>query len=283
MSTPSPFSPRVAGFLVAEAISAIGSMATMIVIWGYAAYEFDATPGEVSLYALSFSIPGVVLGPVTGTLVDRFGSKPVLAASKVIGIVAALLLLTADSFVAMAVLSALHGIAQTFAHPAIQSMPPRLVGAEHLARTNALVSLTDELSIVVGPALAGVAIALVGFKGAFVVDALTYALGLVVLPIVRLRPVEHAEGEEPHAVRWRDALEGLKIVRRTSVARMIVLCNATVFLLYGVALLAEPLYVRDTLERPESVFAALQTVFGLFLVGGGVVAARAGDRLASTR
>jgi predicted MFS family arabinose efflux permease len=255
----------------------------MVVIWGYAAYEFDATPGEVSLYALSFSIPGVLLGPITGTIVDRVGAKPTLAASKVIGIVASLLLLTADSFVAMASLAALHGVASTFAHPAIQSMPPRLVSDEHLARTNALVSLTDELAIVVGPALAGVAIATVGFRGALVVDALTYALGLVVLPLVRLRPITHAEGEEPQVVRWRDALEGWKLVARHVTARRIVLCNGTVFLLYGFALLAEPLYVRDTLERSEHVFAALQTAFGLCLVGGGLVAARAGDRLASVR
>ena len=280
----SPLSPRVAGFLAAEAVSAIGSFATMVVIWGYATYEFDASPGEVSLYALSFSIPGVLLGPITGTIVDRIGAKPTLAASKVIGIAASLLLLTADSFTAMATLAALHGIASTFAHPAIQSMPPRLVDPEHLARTNALVSLTDELAIVLGPALAGVAIATVGFKGAFVVDAATYALGLVVLPIVRLRPAALGEDGEPHPpVRWRDALEGWKIVARTAVARRIVACNATVFFLYGFALLAEPLYVRDTLERSESVFAALQTAFGLCLVGGGLVAARMGDRLATLR
>jgi DHA3 family macrolide efflux protein-like MFS transporter len=283
-STGSPFTPRVAGFLAAEAVSAIGSFATMVVIWGYAAYEFDASAGEVSLYALSFSIPGVLLGPVTGTIVDRFGSKPTLAASKVIGIVASLLLFTADSFTTMAVLSALHGVASTFAHPAIQSMPPRLVDPEHLARTNALVSLTDELAIVLGPALAGIAIATVGFRGAFVVDALTYALGLLVLPIVRLRPAALDDDGQPHPpVRWRDALEGWKLVGRHRVARLIVLCNGTVFLLYGFSLLAEPLYVRDTLERSPTVFASLQTAFGLCLVGGGLVAARLGDRLASLR
>lgn len=276
-------SPRVVGFLAAEAVSAIGSFATMVVIWGYAAYEFDATAGQVSLYALSFSLPGVLLGPVSGTIVDRFGAKPTLAGSKVVGIAASLLLFGADDFVTMAVISALHGVASTFAHPAIQSMPPRLVDDEHLARTNALVSLTDEMAIVLGPALAAVAIATVGFRGAFVVDAVTYALGLVVLPIVRLRPIAVVDGEEVPAVRWRDALEGWKIVLANPTARRIVTCTGTVFLLYGFALLAEPLYVRDTLERSETVFASLQTAFGLCLVGGGLVAARVGERLASLR
>ena len=279
----SPFTPRIAGFLAAEAISAVGSMATMVVIWGYAAYEFDATPGEVSLYALSFAVPGVVLGPVTGTIVDRFGTKPTLAVSKVIGIAAALLLLSADSFVAMALLSGLNGVASTFAHPAIQAMPPRLVDDAHLARMNALVSLTDEMALVIGPAVAGVAIATVGFRGAFLIDAATYALGLVVLPVVRLRPRAAVAGEHEERIRWRDAFEGWRLVARHRVARLVVACSGTVFLLYGVATLAEPLYVRDTLERSESVFAALQTAFGLCLVGGGVIAARLGDRLATLR
>ena len=52
-------------------------------------------------------------------------------------------------------------------------------------------------------------------------------------------------------------------------------------LLYGAALLAEPLYVRDVLERPPSTFAALQAVFGVFLVAGGIVVARLGERVAS--
>ena len=281
----SPWSPRVVGFLVAEAVSGIGSFATMVVIWGYAAYEFDATPGEVSLYGLAFSLPGVVLGPIAGTVVDRVGPKATLAGSKVIGIAASLLLLGADDFITMAVLSALHGVASTLSHPAIQSMPPRLVDDAHLARTNALVSLTDELAIVVGPAAAGIAIAAVGFRGAFVFDAVTYALGLVVLPMVRLRPrvaARHADGTEVE-VRFRDALEGFRLVRATPVLRRVIACTIAVYSLYGLALLAEPLYVRDVLHRSESVFAALQTAFGFCLVGGGLIAARLGDRVATPR
>ncbi|MEQ1786459.1 MAG: MFS transporter, partial [Acidimicrobiales bacterium] len=164
----------------------------------------------------------------------------------------------------------------------LQSMPPRLVADEHLARTNALVSLTDELAIVLGPVAAGVGIAAFGFRGAFVFDALTYALGLAVLPVVRLRAIRD-EGPSPdtESTHLRDALEGWRLVARTGVLRRVVTCTFAVHLLYGMALLAEPLYVRDVLDRSPSVFAALQTAFGICLVIGGLVAARLGDRLAS--
>ncbi len=173
----------------------------------------------------------------------------------------------------------------TFSHPAIQSMPPRLVDDTHLARTNALVSLTDELAIVLGPVAAGVGIGLFGFRGAFVFDAVTYAVGLAVLPVVRLAPVAGtgADGDDAAPAGFRDALDGWKLVVHTGVLRRVVACTFVVHLLYGAALLAEPLYVRDVPHRPPGVFAALQTVFGLCLVGGGVVAAKLGDRVASFR
>ncbi len=278
----SPFSPRIAGFLGVEALSAIGSWATIVVIWGYAAYEYDATAADVSLFGVAFALPGVLLGPITGTVIDRLGPKPTLAVAKVIGVAASLALLTADDFRTLAALSALHGVSMALSIPALQSMPPRLVAERHLARTNALVSLTDEMAIVLGPAAAGVGIALFGFRGAFVFDAVTYALGLVVLPMVRLRPVALAEGEDAGPpVRFRDALEGWRLVARVGKLRRTVTCTFAVHLLYGMALLAEPLYVRDVLERSEQVFAALQSTFGLCLVAGGLLAARLGERLAS--
>ncbi len=273
---------RIALFLGAEALSAIGSWATIVAIWGYAAYEYDATAADVSLFGIAFALPGVLLGPVTGAVIDRVGPKPTLALAKVVGVVASLALLAADDFRTLALLSALHGIAMALSLPALQSMPPRLVEEHQLARTNALVSLTDELAIVLGPVAAGVGIAAFGFRGAFMFDAATYALGLLVLPLVHLRAVPLAEGEdEGPPVRLRDAFEGWRLIRRTGVLRRTVTCTFAVHLLYGMALLAEPLYVRDVLHRSEEVFAALQTAFGLCLVAGGLIAARVGERLAS--
>ncbi len=279
-----PYSRRIAGFLAAEALSAIGSWATIVAIWGYAAFEFGASPTEVSLFGLAFSLPSLVFAPVAGTLIDRFGPTTVLGGAKVLGVAASLALLTAEDFRTLTVLSVLHGTAMAFSHPSLQSLPPRLVPDEHLARTNALVSLTDELAIVLGPVAAGIGIALFGFKGAFVFDAVTYALGLVVLPMITLQPLrEHPDDDvEPEgAGRLREAMEGWRLIVRSVVLRRVVGCTFAVHLLYGAALLCEPLYVRDVLEQPWGVFAALQTVFGVCLVLTGMLVARAGEHLAS--
>ena len=254
----------------------------MIAIWAYAAYKYDATPAQISLYGVAFSLPGVVLGPIAGVVIDRVGPRRTLLGAKSLGVVASLLLLGAHSFSQLTILSALHGVGGAFARPALNSLPPRLVADRHLARTNALVGLTDQVSIVLGPVAAGVAIAAFGFKGAFVFDGLTYALGIVVLPLLQLKPIEKIPTEEgAPSSPWRDAIAGWKVVAASGVVRRTVTAGATVHLLYGISMLAEPLYVRDVLHRSTGVFAGLQTVFGIFLVLGGLIAARVGDRMAS--
>lgn len=276
-------SPRIRAFLVAEGISATGTFATFIAIWGYAAYEFDATAGDVTLFGVMLTLPGVLLGPAVGAFIDLVGPRTALAVAKVAGVLASLALLFADDFRTLALLSFVHGCVGALTVPALQSLPPRIVDDRDLARTNALVSLTDEFGIVAGPVLGGVAIGWVGFRGAFVIDALTYLLGLVVLPLVQMRPLSDEAADEANAAprSFRDAFEGLRHVRRTPMLRRLVIGIASVHMLYGAAILAEPLYVRDVLERPPSTFAALQFVFGVFLVVGGVVVASRGERLAT--
>ena len=273
-------SGRVRAFLVAEAFSAVGTWATFIAIWGYAAFEFGATAGDVTLFGVALTLPGVLLGPFVGTVIDRIGPRSSLGVAKVIGVVASLALLFADDFRTLALLSMVHGVAGAVTVPALQSLPPRLVRDEELARTNALVSLTDEVAIVAGPVVGAVAIGWFGFRGAFVLTAATYLLGILVLPIVQVRDVVVPASHERRPG-LRDALEGLRLVARTPVLRRVVVAMSSVHLLYGAALLAEPLYVRDVLERPPSTFAALQAVFGVFLVAGGIAVARLGERVAS--
>ena len=102
----SPWSSRVVGFLAAEALSAIGSWATIVAIWGYAAYEYDATAGEVGALRHRLLAPGRAARPARpGTVIDRIGPKATLGIAKVIGIVAALALLSADDFRTLAFLA----------------------------------------------------------------------------------------------------------------------------------------------------------------------------------
>ena len=274
------FSARFWVFLAGEAISEIGSWASLVAIWGYAAFAFDADPTDIGLIGLAWLLPPVLLGPFAGTAIDRLGPRPVLVLSKVVGAAASIALVFADSFGVLIVFSFGHGVATAFSRPALEAMPPRTVEDGKLAAANALLHMATNLAIVLGPVAAAGSIALIGFDGAFIFDAITYGLGASAVYAVAMH--DAPEGEQ-HTGAWRETVAGIRIVITTRALRKTVLLMSGVYFLYGTALMLEPVYVRDVLERPVSTFALLQTAFGVCLVVTGVLVARLGDTVANLR
>jgi len=271
------FGARFWAFLAGEAISEIGSWASLVAIWGYAAFAFDAGPADIGLIGLAYLLPPVVLGPFAGTAIDRVGPRQVLVWAKVLGACVSVALVFADTYPLLIAFSFGHGIASAFARPALEAIPPRIVDDTKLAATNALLHMATNLAIVLGPVAAAGSIALLGFDGAFIFDAVTYGLGVLAVFAVTMHP---PLVEEEHTGAWRETVRGLRIVATRRPLRTTVFLMFGVYFLYGSALMLEPIYVRDVLERPVSTFALLQTSFGICLVAVGVVVARLGDRVA---
>ncbi len=272
-----------------ESISAIGSWATLIALWGAAGYRFDAGAGGVTLIGLGWSLPAFVLGPLVGAVIDRVGPRRVLVVAQAVAFVTSLSMTLAGTFAALVVLGFVNGCCSAFAHPAMAALPPRIVEPRDLASVNAMVRLTHSLAIVVGPALGGAAIATVGVDGAFLVDAATYLVGIV--GVVQLgrreRPMVASSGSSGSSglrpSMWREAGDGLRLARGNAMVRRLIGLNAAVGVLYGAAIVLEPLYVRTILHQPASTFALLQSVFGVTLLGTGMLVVRHAERLARVR
>ena len=87
----------------------------------------------------------------------------------------------------------LNGIFTTFYNIAIPSFLPEIVTDKDNLKANAQLALSESLSIVIGPMLAGIVITLVGLTGSFTVDAVTYFVCFMfVLFISKFKP--HTEG-----------------------------------------------------------------------------------------
>ena len=272
------FGARFWVFLAGEAISEIGSWASLVAIWGYAAFAFDADPAAIGFIGLAWLFPPVILGPFAGTAIDRVGPRKVLVIAKALGAAASIALVFADTFSVLILFSFGYGIATAFSRPALEAMPPRIVDDSQLAATNAFLHMATNLAIVLGPVAAAGSIALIGFDGAFIFDACTYVLGMGAVFVVTMHP---APPDQAHTGAWRETVAGISIVIRRRPLRATVLLMSGVYFLYGTALMLEPIYVRDVLERPVSTFALLQTAFGVCLVAVGFVVARLGDRVAT--
>ncbi|HET9733256.1 MAG TPA: MFS transporter [Acidimicrobiales bacterium] len=270
------FAPLVFG----AAVNAIGSWASLIAMWGFAAYRFHSGPSGIALVGLAWSLPAALLSPVAGVPIDRIGPKRVLLASYVLGSAAALAMATAGSLHQLLMFGAAQGAVEAFARPAADSLAPRLVDDEDLVAANALLGAASQSAILFGPLLAAVAIATAGLRGAFVVDAATFWVGFAVVARLRLSP---APERTVSLGLWHEAAAGLRVARRSPQARFTLAMSAAVFLTWSSFMVIEPLYVRDVLRSSATVFSLLQTAFGVGLLAAGFAVARLGDRVASAR
>ncbi|MCD6290712.1 MAG: MFS transporter [Anaerolineae bacterium] len=139
---------------------------------------------QMGLMILSFTLPGILVSPIAGIVVDRVPKKWVLVASNALRF-----LLTLGYFVILGrlwgwhLLLAMYGIAFTLATvgqffgPAEASTIPLLVGHHNLVAANALFNLTLAGSQIMGLIILGpLAVKLAGERGGFAVIAIMYAL-----------------------------------------------------------------------------------------------------------
>jgi predicted MFS family arabinose efflux permease len=274
---------RIRGFprlLIGEAVSATGNWIAVIAIWGFASFQFDASASDLALLFVVLSLPGALLGPLLGVPIDRLGPKRTLVLANVLGIVDALLLTQADSYLQIVLLALPLGLIEAMAAASLDAIPPRLVPDDRLVAANALLGGAQDVAIVLGPLLAAVVNDRWGLEAAFVADAATFLVGALIALTITIGPAEQpATRESP----WRELREGLTLARRSAGLRWTLSVMGSVYLLWALFGLLEPLYVRDVLGESDTTFALFQTAYGVGLVLTGLALAKIGERIARPR
>jgi MFS family permease len=268
------------GLLVAgETVNSIGGWASAIVLWGFAAYRFNASPYAVSLTIVCWAAPPAVLSPLLGVWVDRIGPRKALVAGYVAAAVAALGMAAAGSLAVLDVAAVGYGVARSLAGPAANALPPRIVADDDLLAVNALLGGASSAGAVVGPLAASVALALSGFPAAFILDAASYLIGAAVVLPLPLRPAP-----PPEQTGWRrELLAGIKLAARHRGVQLIVVMSAAVTFTSAAFLVVEPLYARHVLHRPPSQFALFEAASGIGAILASLVIPRFKDRLTGRR
>jgi Major Facilitator Superfamily len=178
---PSLRDPRFALLVAGETVNSIGGWASAIVLWGFAAYRFNASPYAISVTVVCWAAPPAILSTPMGVYVDRLGAKNALVTGYLAAAAAALGMAAAGSLAVLDIAAAGYGIARSLAGPAAYALPPRIVAADDLLAANALLGSAGSAGQVVGPLAASAALALSGFPAGFILDAASYLIGVAVV------------------------------------------------------------------------------------------------------
>ena len=206
---------------------------------------------------LTLQLPAILTSMVIGSLIDRFQPRSIIAIDNVlrtfiIGLIPILYWFGRLELWMLFSLTFLAGMLVPATEVGLRSILPELVDDKDLDAANMLWSFSLNLSLVVGPAVAGFLVASFGGPSVLLIDAATFAvmaLAAVTIPHVeRNKPPKQAPLSERLGLRQ---LWGLKLVRYTT------LLSLVFFFSYGPLEAALPLYSDAVLQTDARGYGLL--------------------------
>ena len=161
------------GQLVSEAGDGLTNLTLLLLV-----NALTGSTAALAGMAIVLAIPPLTIGLVAGTYVDRIDRRRIMLASDLIRGVVVLgfvLIGSASSLWLLYVLAFVQASVGTFFTPARGAILPRIVPEEGLLAANSLAQATKVVSGIIGSALAGLLVGVLGiFWPAFVLDSLTF-------------------------------------------------------------------------------------------------------------
>ena len=184
---------------VGRLVSFIGTAVAPVALAFAVIDDLDGSATELSLVLMAMWLPQIVFVLIGGVIADRLPRHLVLVGSNVLSgcaqlVVAGLLLTDRAELWHLVVAQVFQGVALSFFYPASAGIVPQTVSAGRLQQANALLRMTTTVSIVVGSAAGGLAVAAAGSGWAIAFDGLTYVVSGLVLLFMRITgPVRVAQ------------------------------------------------------------------------------------------
>ncbi len=249
--TPLKVSPAFARLWVGSGIAGIGSQMTFMAV-GLHVYHLTQSTFAVAMVGTFALVPMVAAGLYGGMLADAFDRRKVALVAAIVawastGTIAGLAWLNLETVWSLYLLTALNAVAATIIGTSRAAIQPRILPRELLPAAAALQGISFGLMVTVGPALAGILVAGVGFNWTYTIDVVLFAaafLGIVSLPPIVPEGERHRPGLESIRV-------GIAFLKRAPNIRMSFVVDI----------------IAMTFGRPHALFPAV----GAVLLGGGAI------------
>jgi MFS family permease len=240
-------------------LSQIGTRGTIAANY-YHVYDLTGSVLQTGFVGAGQAVALLLLSPIGGAYADRLDRRKLLQWAQGISLLVALslavLTLSGRAEAWHIILSVLlTTAAATFDQPARQAIIAALVPKRQLASAIALLNPSRELAVLIGPAMAGLLIAIGGPGLMYAVDVGTYAVLIVVLAVLRVPPL--VQNGPPRSVFGSIADGARYVVHRPLITRLMALdLSATVFSAYRVLL---PALALDVLEVGPTGYGLLSS------------------------
>ncbi|HZQ25161.1 MAG TPA: MFS transporter [Terriglobales bacterium] len=257
--------------------SSIGTW-MQIVAQGWLIYRLSHSAFLLALDQFLGGIPIFLFSLIGGVVADRIERRKILLVSQYVQMGSATLLtfLVATGTVHVwhiLCLSFVSGLAQAFGGPAYQALIPTLVDRDDMPNAIALNSIQFNMAVTVGPALAGQALAKLGEKWCFGLNALSFLAPIASLSIISARFLPQNTTESI----FSSLKQGIKFVRQqTSMEALTILAFFMTTLSMPLRTYI-PVFVKDIFHRGPETYGNLLSLMGFGSICGSLIVASMGN------
>jgi MFS family permease len=259
-------------YFVGQIVSMIGTWLQMVA-QGWLVYDMTHSAFWTGAAAAASSLPTLFLSLFGGVIVDRYDRKTILlwtqAASMLLAFVLGAFTLTGTVTIpVIMVLAFLLGCVAAVATPATQAFLSEMVDRTQLHSAVALNAAIFNASRVIGPAIAGLAIAWIGAGGAFMANGLSYIAVILALRAVRTPPAPARP--EANLPALQSIREGIVYTWEHPLLRTIILFVSVVSIFGWSFMSMLPVVARDTFRMGSDGMGYLYSAFGIGSLAGTV-------------
>ena len=265
-----------------QMISFIGSGLTSFAL---GVWVFQKT-GDITQYALIsmfFVLPGVLLGPLAGTLVDRWDRRTTMFISDLgAGLstlsIAVVYLLGGLQIWYIYVAVFISGAFGSLRMPSMQAAMTLMIPRKNLGRTSGMMEIIQIGQFLIAPAVAGGLMGSIGLAGIVLIDFSTFLIAITILLFIRIpRAAVTAEGRAGQGTLLQEAIFGWKyIMSRPGLAALMLLFALANFTTEMTVVLYTPLIL--SFGSTSQLGLAMSLSAGGFLVGGLLMSIWGGPR-----
>ncbi len=257
--------------------SSIGTW-MQIVAQGWLIWKLSHSAFLLGLDQFLGSIPIFLFSLVGGVIADRIERRQVLIGSQCVQMSCAVVLTVLVAFHVvqvwhMLLSSFISGLAQAFGGPAYAALIPTLVEKEDVPNAIALQSMQFNTAVVLGPALAGPALANLGDAWCFALNALSF-----VAPVISLLMLNARFLPEKTTETILDSMkQGIRFIRKQgAMEALMVLAFCMTALAIPMRTLF-PLFATDIFHQGAKTYAMFLSLSGLGSIVGALIVAWMGD------
>lgn len=271
----SNWKPRFFAIWTGQALSLIGSALTQFVLLWWIT-DTTGSASALAIAGMAALLPQALLGPLGGTLADRWPRRAIMIAADAVTALCmvALIWLFATGAIQLwhaYTLMFIRSSMQAFQQPAAAASTAMLVPQSWLSRVAGMNQTLQGVMTIAGAPLGALALTFLPLQGALAIDVVTAVLGITPLLFLAIPQIRVPPAEQMSA--WSDFKAGLRYVTGNRGLLMLFGILGLVVLTVMPTFTLTPLLVKEHFNGGVNEVAFMEALAGIGIIAGGVLIA----------